>query len=174
LIISDNQDETCLIITINDTSLGYLPLIINISDACKNKPKRFDFDNTVNLSSLIVILGSEVWCGTGSCLNSSCLADTGVVKNMKCRVASLVKKKIAVGERPFLFLSGTNLPLFQRFFFFRWWAWNLLNLKGCVFVYVPHVAGHKISVKGALGVGGGGKECLKTYTSLGTRDSIVL
>ena len=28
LIISDNQDETCLIITINDTSIGDLPLII--------------------------------------------------------------------------------------------------------------------------------------------------
>ena len=50
------QDETCLIITINDTSLGYLPLIINISDKCKNQPKRLDFDNTINLSSLIVIL----------------------------------------------------------------------------------------------------------------------
>ena len=37
LIISDNQDETCLIITINDTSLGYLPLIITISDTCKNQ-----------------------------------------------------------------------------------------------------------------------------------------
>ncbi len=44
-----------MIITINDTSLGYLPLIINISDACKNHPKSLDFDNTINLSSLIVI-----------------------------------------------------------------------------------------------------------------------
>jgi hypothetical protein len=59
LIISDNQDETCLIITINDTSLGYLPLIINISDTCKNQPKRLDFDNTINLSSLIMILGVD-------------------------------------------------------------------------------------------------------------------
>ena len=57
LIISDNQDETCLIITINDTSTGDLPLIITISDTCKNQPKRLDFDNTINLSSLIVILG---------------------------------------------------------------------------------------------------------------------
>ena len=48
--------ETCLIITINDTSLGYLPLIINISYTCKNQTKRLDFDNTINLSSLIVIL----------------------------------------------------------------------------------------------------------------------
>ena len=43
-----------------------------------------------------------------------------------------------------------------------------------VFVYVPHVSGHKISVKGALGVGGGGKEWLKTYASVRTRDGIVL
>jgi hypothetical protein len=54
----DNQAETFLIITINDTSLGYLPLIIIISDTCKNQPKRLDFDNTINLSSLIVILES--------------------------------------------------------------------------------------------------------------------
>ncbi len=55
------QDETCLIITINDTSLGYLPLIINISDTCKNQPKKLDFDNTINLSNLIVILVFIVW-----------------------------------------------------------------------------------------------------------------
>jgi hypothetical protein len=57
LIISDNQGQTWLIITINDTSIGDLPLIITISDTCKNQPKRLDFDNTINLSSLIVILG---------------------------------------------------------------------------------------------------------------------
>jgi hypothetical protein len=56
LIINDNQDQTCLIITINDTSIGDLPLIITISDTCKNQPKRLDFDNTINLSSLIVSL----------------------------------------------------------------------------------------------------------------------
>ena len=56
MIISDNQTETFLIITINDTSLGYLLLIINISDTCKNQTKRLDFDNTINLSSLIVSL----------------------------------------------------------------------------------------------------------------------
>ncbi len=56
LIISDNQAQTCLIITINDTSTGDLPLIITISVTCKNQPKRFDFDNTINLSSLIVSL----------------------------------------------------------------------------------------------------------------------
>ncbi len=59
LIISDHQDETCLIITINDTSIGDLPLIITISDTCKNQPKRLDFDNTINLSSLIVSLGTQ-------------------------------------------------------------------------------------------------------------------
>jgi hypothetical protein len=56
LIISDNQAETCLIITINDTSIGDLPLIVTISDTCKNQPKRLDFDNTINLSSLTVSL----------------------------------------------------------------------------------------------------------------------
>ncbi len=35
-------------------------------------------------------------------------------------------------------------------------------LKGCMFVYVPDEAGHKMTVKGALGVGGGGEEWLKT------------
>jgi hypothetical protein len=58
LIISDYQVQTCLIITINDTSTGDLPLIITISDASKNQPKRLDFDNTINLSSLMVSLGT--------------------------------------------------------------------------------------------------------------------
>jgi hypothetical protein len=61
LIISDNQAETCLIITINDTSIGDLPLIITISDTCKNQPKRLDFDNTINLSSLIVSLALQLY-----------------------------------------------------------------------------------------------------------------
>ena len=52
----DNQAVTCLIITINDTSIKDLPLIITISDTCKNQPKRIDSDNTINLSSLIVSL----------------------------------------------------------------------------------------------------------------------
>ncbi len=47
-------------------------------------------------------------------------------------------------------------------------------LKGCVFVYVPTSAGRKISVKGALGVGGGGEEWLKTYTSVRAGDGVVL
>jgi hypothetical protein len=34
-------------------------LIITISDTCKNQPKRLDFDNTINLSSLIVSLDYE-------------------------------------------------------------------------------------------------------------------
>jgi hypothetical protein len=59
LIISDNQAQTCLIITINDTSTGDLPLIITISDTCKNQPKTLDFDNTINLSSLIVSLETD-------------------------------------------------------------------------------------------------------------------
>ena len=61
LIISDNQAQTCLIITINDTSIGDLPLIITISDTCKNQPKRLDFDNTINLSSLIISLALFPW-----------------------------------------------------------------------------------------------------------------
>ncbi len=53
---------TYLIITINDTSIGDLPLIITISDTCKNQPKRLDNDNTINLSSLIVSLDlTTVW-----------------------------------------------------------------------------------------------------------------
>jgi hypothetical protein len=55
----DYQAETCSSITINDTSIGDLPLIITISDTCKNQPKRLDSDNTINLSSLIVSLGLE-------------------------------------------------------------------------------------------------------------------
>ncbi len=53
---TDNQAQTWLIITINDTSIGDLPLIITISNTCKNQPKTLDFDNTINLSSLIVSL----------------------------------------------------------------------------------------------------------------------
>ena len=45
VIISDNQDETCLIITINDTSTCDLTLIINISDTTKNHPNHLDSDN---------------------------------------------------------------------------------------------------------------------------------
>ncbi len=41
-------------------------------------------------------------------------------------------------------------------------------------MYVPRFAGHKISVKGALGVGGGGEEWLKTYTAVRTGDGVVL
>jgi hypothetical protein len=41
---------------VNDTSIEDLPLIITISDTFKNHPKRLDFDNTINLSSLIVSL----------------------------------------------------------------------------------------------------------------------
>jgi hypothetical protein len=59
LIISDNQDETCLIITINDASIGDLTLIITISYTCKKQPKRLYSDGAINLSSLIVRLGVE-------------------------------------------------------------------------------------------------------------------
>jgi hypothetical protein len=69
LIISDNQAQTWLIITISDTSIGDLPLVITISDTCKNQPKRLDFDNTINLSnlsSLIVSLGPKYRVLNGS------------------------------------------------------------------------------------------------------------
>jgi hypothetical protein len=32
--------------------------IISISDTCKNQPKRLDFDDSINLSTLIVSLGN--------------------------------------------------------------------------------------------------------------------
>jgi hypothetical protein len=51
LIISDNQTQTCLIITINDTSTGDLPLIITIIDTLKNQTKRIDFDDTLTYQS---------------------------------------------------------------------------------------------------------------------------
>ncbi len=60
-----SHGEKGLIITISDTSIGDLPLILTISDTCKNQPKRLDFDNTMNLSSLIVSLGekgkNDIW-----------------------------------------------------------------------------------------------------------------
>jgi hypothetical protein len=58
VIISDTQEETSLIITINDTCTCDLPLItmITISDTSKNQTKRLDSGNQINLSSLIVSL----------------------------------------------------------------------------------------------------------------------
>ena len=62
MIISDDQPETCheFIITIHDTSIGDLPLIITISPVIlaklENQSKRLDSDNTINLPSFIVIL----------------------------------------------------------------------------------------------------------------------
>jgi hypothetical protein len=58
----ERSGEKVLIITINDTSnvLDWGPsLIITISDTCKNQIKRLHFDNTINLSSLIVNLEPE-------------------------------------------------------------------------------------------------------------------
>jgi hypothetical protein len=73
-----------------------------------------------------------------------------------------------------LFFPGTNV--FNGIFFGNgnFFVGGVWNLKGCVFVYVPHVSGHKISVKGALGVGGGGEEWLKTFTYVRTGDGVVL
>jgi hypothetical protein len=86
-------------------------------------------------------------------------------------VKKLKSKRVASLE---IFFSWYKCTLFQRHFFWGVWFETFLNLKGCVFVYLPLNAGRKISVKGALGVGGGGEEWLKTYTSLRTRDGMVL
>ena len=53
VIINDNQAETCLIITINDTCTCDLPLMITISDTSKNQPKRLDSDNQIRSESHI-------------------------------------------------------------------------------------------------------------------------
>jgi hypothetical protein len=47
--LRDNQDETCFILTINDTWPCDLPLItrVMISDTSKNQPKRLDSDNLI-------------------------------------------------------------------------------------------------------------------------------
>jgi hypothetical protein len=45
------------------------------SDTCKNQPKRLDFDNTINLSSLIVSLEGEEWSRgleSGTCMKLPC------------------------------------------------------------------------------------------------------
>jgi hypothetical protein len=65
-------------------------------------------------------------------------------------------------------------PFSTAFFFREVWFETFLNLKGFVFVYVPRIAGRKFRWKEALGVGGGGEEGLKAYTSLKTRDGMVL
>jgi len=49
-----------LIITINDTCTFDLALIITGGDTHKNQPKRFDSDNQINVSRLIVILATHV------------------------------------------------------------------------------------------------------------------
>ena len=91
-------------------------------------------------------------------LQNARLADGGVVKNWKS------KKGCELGN--FFFLV--------QMVFGGGWFETFLNLKGCVFLYVPMIAGRKISVKGALGVGGGGEEWLKTYTCVRTGGGIVL
>jgi hypothetical protein len=45
-----------------------------------------------------------------------------------------------------------------RFSFFWGVVGNFAILKESMFVYVPYINGHKISVKGALGVNGGWEE----------------
>ncbi len=64
--------------------------------------------------------------------------------------------------------NGTNV------LFFKGVVGTFPNLKGFMFVYIPHKDGHEISVKGTWGVGGGGEEWLKTYTSVRTGDGMSL
>jgi hypothetical protein len=97
-------------------------------------------------------------CRVPTCLKCSRLL-TGVVKNGSFKgLRDLKKKSFRWQTAVFLFFPGTNV--FNGIFFWRrqFFVGGVLNLKGCVFVYVPHVSGHKFSVKGALGVGGGGEE----------------
>ncbi len=49
-------------------------------------------------------------------------------------------------------------PFSTAFFFWVGVVGNFPHLKGCTFVYVPNKLVTKISVEGALGVGGGGEE----------------
>ena len=105
LIISDNQAQTCLIITINDTSTGDLPLIITISDTCKNQPKRLDFDNTINLSSLIVSLGLST---SFSC--DSLNAFTMLVYPCRCVIGSHVSPVLSYPLQRTLYTVVFTLP----------------------------------------------------------------
>jgi hypothetical protein len=69
----------------------YLPLIIHISDTCKNQPKRLDFDNTINLSSLIVILGWRLInlnCRQGPWFPASILSFQLHFRPTQCRLGS--------------------------------------------------------------------------------------
>jgi hypothetical protein len=96
IIICDNQVQTSLIITINDTSNGDLPLIITISDTCKNHPKSLDSDNTINLSSLIVSLVEHLKIKTRLIYERLCDLETiGTPSNILCNVqcCNLVGKK---------------------------------------------------------------------------------
>jgi hypothetical protein len=63
----DYEAETGLIITISDTSIGDLPLIMTISDTSKNQTKRFDSDNPINLSRLLVNLEAHRWSYSIQC-----------------------------------------------------------------------------------------------------------
>ena len=99
---------------------------------------------------------------------------TGVVKNGSFKGLRDLKKKISLANDCIFVFSWYKC--FQRHFFWQWkfFVVGVWNLKGCVFVYVPTVSGHKFSVKGALGVGGGGEEWLKPYTCVRTGDDVVL
>ena len=90
-----------------------------------------------------------VWDAVGWC--------RGCGKNWKSKGYEFGQNKNSVGKRMYFFFPGTNVfngIFFQRYFFFG----GVWNLKGRVFVYVPRIVGRKNSVKGALGVGGGGEE----------------
>ncbi len=97
-----------------------------------------------------------------------------MVKTGNQRVARFEKNKFSLANGCIFVFSWYKC--FQRHFFWQWqfFVVGVWNLKGCVFVYVPTVSGHKFSVKGALGVGGGGEDWLKPYTCVRTGDDVVL
>ena len=84
-----------------------------------------------------------------------------------CKEGSLVGARVS--SKSNFFFSGTKCRLKRIFFFSLWFELFVFER-----LYVCLRTAHKISVKGALGVGGGGKEWLKTYTSVRTGDGIVL
>ena len=97
---------------------------------------------------------------------------TGVVKNGSFKgLRDLKIKKFSLANGCFFVFSWYKC--FQRHFFLA----TAIFCRGCVeferLCFCVRTA-RIWSVKGALGVGGGGEEGLKTYTSLRTRDDMVL
>jgi hypothetical protein len=77
-------------------------MIINISDACKNQPKRLDFDNTINLSSLIVILveSSHTLGGVGRCYVDVILSHTHLNKSQSLGLRQTMSVWVVITDTP--------------------------------------------------------------------------